>query len=90
MNSLNYVDIERLAYIEDGIGMGDTYFRLFIKTITGQTTEAVVRVHVTNNWHRLSMEFVNADQPIQPTTSLSRRQKLFNWFKANHNPSRLS
>jgi hypothetical protein len=33
--SLNSFDINKNQFAEDGIGIGDTYFKLFVKAITG-------------------------------------------------------
>lgn len=43
IHSLNNFDIENIQFAEDGIGIGDTYFKLSVKTITGQATEATLK-----------------------------------------------
>jgi hypothetical protein len=56
LNSLNHSDTATLAFAEDGIGKGETYFKLFVKAITGESVERTFKIDVTNNWHELSME----------------------------------
>jgi hypothetical protein len=53
------LDINKNQFAEDGIGIGDTYFRLFVKAITGESVDAIFKVHVTNNWQELSIEKVS-------------------------------
>lgn len=55
IHSLNNLDIGNIQFAEDGMGIDDTYFRLSVKSITGQDTEATLKVSVTNNWHDLSI-----------------------------------
>jgi hypothetical protein len=55
IHSLNDLDIGNIQFAEDGMGIDDTYFRLSVKSITGQDTEATLKVSVTNNWHDLSI-----------------------------------
>jgi hypothetical protein len=57
--SLNHLDPTINLVAEDGIGIGDTYFKLSVNPITGESVEAVFKVHVSNNWHELSMEKVS-------------------------------
>jgi len=58
MNSLNNLDVSNIFFAEDGIGIGTTYFKLLVKTITGESTEAVLKITVTDNWHDLNMAIV--------------------------------
>lgn len=58
IHSLNYLQ-ENIQFAEDGIGIGDTYFKLSVKTITGQAIEATLKATVTNNWLDLSVVKVN-------------------------------
>ena len=49
-------DRNSISFAEDALRIGDTYFRLVVKTITGQITECVLKVSVTNNCHEFTME----------------------------------
>ena len=51
IHSLNFTDTNSIPFAEDALRIGDTYFKLVVKVITGQITECVLKVSVTNNWH---------------------------------------
>jgi hypothetical protein len=56
-NSLNYNPQSAvIGFAEDGLRIGDTYFRLTINTIKGESTEAIVHVKVSNLWREISLE----------------------------------
>ncbi|MDP9305850.1 MAG: hypothetical protein M3O68_05870 [Thermoproteota archaeon] len=55
-NSINYVFPSAIiGYAEDGLRIGDTYFRLNVSTIHGEFIEAIIRVTVTSNWRELTL-----------------------------------
>lgn len=58
-HTLNYLDMKKIQFAEDGIGIGVTHFRLSVKAITGQTAEATLMASVTNDWHELSLKQIN-------------------------------
>jgi hypothetical protein len=45
-----------IEFAQDGVGVGDTFFTLTVRTIRGHLVERVIRVHVTGNWQELAME----------------------------------
>jgi len=49
----------RIPSVQDGIGTGETDFKLVVKTKTGEYVEKTFTVHVTANWHDLSMTEIN-------------------------------
>ena len=49
------MDTNSIQFAEDALRIGDTYFKLVVKVITGQITECVLKVSVTDNWHDLTM-----------------------------------
>jgi hypothetical protein len=59
IHSLNFLDTNSIQFAEDALRIGDTYFKLVVKVITGQITECVLKVSVTSNWHELAMERIS-------------------------------
>jgi hypothetical protein len=59
-NSIHYVfPSSIIAHAEDGLRIGDTYFRLGINTIHGESAEAIIRVTITSNWKKISLEKID-------------------------------
>lgn len=57
--SFGNVNPSYIPFVQDGIGIGDTIFKLVIKILNREYAEQRFRIHVTNNWHELSMDRIN-------------------------------
>ncbi len=56
VRSFGNLNPNTIPFVQDGIGIGDSYFTLVIKTIRGVYIEERLKIHVSNNWHDLSLE----------------------------------
>lgn len=56
VRSFGNLNPNAIPFVQDGIGIGDSYFKLVIKTIRGVYIEERLKIHVSNNWHDLSLE----------------------------------
>lgn len=53
-NSIDYY-----PHIEDGFHIGDYIFELVVTTIDGFSVRNVYKLHVTDNWDKISMEKID-------------------------------
>ena len=47
------------SYVQDGLGIGNTDFKLKIQSLDSSTIEKIVRIKVSQNWQDLSMELLD-------------------------------
>ncbi|HEY6659459.1 MAG TPA: hypothetical protein VIZ62_13120 [Nitrososphaeraceae archaeon] len=48
-----------LKFVQDGLGIGNTDFKLMIKSIDGAYTEKRIKINVSHNWQDLSMKILD-------------------------------
>lgn len=54
--SLDNYNPHEIPFVQDGVGIGETDFKLVIKDKMGDYVEKKFRIKVTSNWHELSMK----------------------------------
>jgi hypothetical protein len=47
------------SYVQDGLGIGNTDFKLKIQSLDGSSIEKKIRIKVSQNWQDLSMEILD-------------------------------
>jgi hypothetical protein len=58
IRSFGNINASRIPFVQDSIGIGDTNFKLVVKSLNRGYIEQRFKVHVTTNWHELSMELI--------------------------------
>jgi hypothetical protein len=59
LNSFNNIAPPNISFAEDGFSIGDAHFKLLVRNENGEYVEGIFKIHVTNNWHELSMEQIS-------------------------------
>lgn len=60
INSINFDSpFSVIGYVDDGLSIGNTTFRLRINTIHGESVEAILRIVVTNKWNEITLEKID-------------------------------
>jgi hypothetical protein len=56
--SFGNINPNYIPFVQDGIGIGDTNFKLVVKSLNRGYVEQRFKVHATTNWRGLSMELI--------------------------------
>jgi hypothetical protein len=59
IRSFANVNPSYIPFVQDGIGIGNTNFKLVVKVTNRAYAEQRFKIHVNSNWHELSMERIS-------------------------------
>jgi hypothetical protein len=59
IGSFANVNPSYIPFVQDGIGIGNTNFKLVVKVTNRAYAEQRFKIHVNSNWHELSMERIS-------------------------------